>query len=160
MSAQGETYAAFIAAELAREHDRREKIDTRAAAAVGGASGLVTIAVAGLAVVRGKDATIGGGAATFAALTIAAFLISAVLAVLAGLPRRYDAVGATTMSAMLDGHWKDSEVTARNNTAYLHVRAVTSLREINRAKSVLLVASLAAQALAVACLGGVVLAVV
>jgi hypothetical protein len=146
---QGTEYAAFIAAELKHEMDRRDSISTRAGVAVTSSTGLVTVTLAVFAVLKGKDFQVHGGG--FAALLVAlvSLTLSAALAVLAGLNWRYEVLTTDTLMLMLTTHWTDSEVAARNISARSNVRTLTTLRAGTNIKSNLLVAAGAAQVVAI-----------
>ena len=151
MSDQGSVYVDFIAAELRREYERRDKIDTRAAGTVTGAAGLITISLATLAIIEGKDFTVHGIVAVCVVVTLIAFLVSAALAILAAFNWPYYVTTSKTMAGMLSSpHWQDSEVTARNFTSQINSRTLFSLRAGNNRKADLFLAALVCQVVAVA----------
>jgi hypothetical protein len=156
---QGKQYAAFIEAELQGENDRRASVNTRAAAALTGATGLVTLVLAIFAVFVGKDFVLAGSAKRSLALALLALLSAAVFAVLAGIPWTSTATKPETLRSFLrdttvkgDQGWNNSEVTARNFTARCNVHAIESLRPGTNLKFRLLVIAGAFQVLAVLCL--------
>ncbi len=61
-------------------------------------------------------------------IALAALLCTAVLALYAGLAKTFRMANPATMQAMLDVHWTDSEVAARNITAYCNIEALKTLR--------------------------------
>lgn len=149
MSDQGKQYAAFIEAELKAEHDRRASVNTRAAAALTGSAGLVTLVLAVFAVLVGKDFTLSGCAKLWLVVALAALLGGGLFAVLAGLPWRYKATKPATLHYFLGPSWGDSEVTARGRTAYCNAVVIESLRRGNRIKTGLLIAAAVSQAIAI-----------
>jgi hypothetical protein len=150
VTGQGSVYADFIASELNREYARRDRIDARAAAIATGAAGLLTISLAVLAVVKGKDFTVHGAATVSLATTLLAFVASAALATTATINWSYSIAAPRTLQAMLSvAHWSDTEVAARNSTAQLNCRTLTSLRRGNNRKSDLFLAALASHLLAI-----------
>ena len=129
MAGQGTEYATFIHDELSHEYERRDLVNARAATAITSATGLVTITLAVLAVLKGKDFKLTGGALTALFLGLFALLASAVLAVLAGLNWKYRTTSIVTMRRMLSDHWGDTEITARAVTAYCNIETLKSLRQ-------------------------------
>lgn len=133
---QGKQYAAFIEAELAAENDRRASVNTRSAAALTGAAGLVTVVLAVLAVFVGKDFVLPLGHAKdylFKALIV--LLAAAIAAVLAGIPWTSSRPSPESLRSFLNAPptkgeqgWSNSEVTARNFTSQLNVEAIKTLR--------------------------------
>ncbi len=138
MSDQGKEYADFIAAQLKSESDRRDNINTRAAAAVVGVSGVVTVVLAVFAVLIQKDFTLKGCAKDYLEVALFALLTGAMLAVVAGIPMKYRFPSSKFMKKMIDNpHWKDSQVAARNMTAYSNLVAIDSLRPTNSIKTLI-----------------------
>lgn len=149
MSDGGKQYAAFIEAELQAENDRRSSINTRAAGGLTSAAGLVTLVLAVLAVVVGKDFTLSGGARNWLVAALIALLAAALLAVLAGAPWLFRATSPTTLRYFLDNDWGDAEHRARKRTTYCNVMVITAQRRGNRWKSYFLLASSICQGVAV-----------
>ncbi|MFI9503042.1 hypothetical protein [Nocardia sp. NPDC052566] len=128
MSDQGKEYAAFIAAELKVEHERRGTVNSRSAAALTAVTGLVTVIVAVFTLVFGREFTLAGSAKVMLVIALFAMLCTAGLSLFAGLAKTYDTASTDTMRAMVDSHWTDSEVSARNITAYCNIRTLETLR--------------------------------
>lgn len=129
MADQGSEYATFIENELKHEYDRRDAVNSRAAGAITAATGLVTIVLAVLAVLKGKDFTLTGGPLTALAVALIALLVAAVLAILAGINPSHEVTTVDTMRKMLRDHWGDSEVDARNLVAGSNIQTIDSLRK-------------------------------
>jgi hypothetical protein len=149
METQGTEYATFIENELKSEYDRRDSVNSRAATAVTSATGLVTVTLAVVAVLKGKEFTLHGGALIALFVGLFAFLASAVLAVLAGLNWRFDVTSIPTLHGMRSEHWTDTETTARNIVAYCNVETISTLREGTNMKAGFLVAASFAQVVAI-----------
>jgi hypothetical protein len=160
MTDQGRQYAAFIEAELKAEHDRRDSVNSRATSALTGSTGLVTLVLAIFAVFVGKDFTLTGWAKGFLVAALFALLLSACCAVFAGLAWRFEATSPETLQEMLGSHWTDSEVTAREITAYCNVVTLDSLHRGTEIKFNFLIAAGACQIAAVAALAACTLAVI
>jgi hypothetical protein len=156
LSEQGDCYASFVEAELKREFERKDKLDARSSAAVIGSGGLLAVAVAGLAVVKGKDFTLEGVSAILLAVGLLLFLAASLLGSLASLNWKYEVATADTLSAMIESHWVDTEPTAKNSCARLHISTIASLRPINNWRALLLACSVWAQTGAIAALAGTV----
>jgi hypothetical protein len=60
MDEQGSEWVAFIAKELDREYDRRDRLNTRSATAITSATTLVTVALAVVAVLKGQHLVVSG----------------------------------------------------------------------------------------------------
>ena len=149
MAGQGSEYATFIENELKHEYDRRDAVNSRAAGAITAATGLVTIVLAVLAVLKGKDFTLTGGPLTAIAVALFALLAAAVLAILAGINWNYNVTTVDTMRQMLRDHWGDCDIDARNIAAHCNVETISSLRKGTNIKIRYLVAGAGAQVVAV-----------
>jgi len=157
---QGKEYAEFISAELKAENDRRTSVNTRAGATLTGAAGLVTLVLAVFAIFIGKEhPVLTGWAKGFLAAALFALLACAFCAVMAGLPWRFRVTTVATLNRMLEDHWGDHEVDARNATAHLNTLVLKSLRSGTTIKVRFLTAAGISQMLAVAALALCTLAV-
>lgn len=142
MASQGETYAAFIAGELAREHERRTALDTRATSVAASSSGFIAVAGALTVLVTDKDFTFSPAGARGLLLSLVSFLVAASVGMLAHGSRRYEVTKGSTLQAMIGpDHWSDSEVTARNQVAWANLQTTRSLRRGNNRKAGQLVVS-------------------
>jgi hypothetical protein len=149
MTEQGTGWATFIHDQLEREYSRRDALNTRAAAAMTSATGLVTLLLAVVAVLRGKDFTLTGGSLAALYTAILALLGSALLAVLAGVSWHHRVTSIESMRAMLADHWRDDEVDARYIAAHCNLETVASLRTGSSLKAHLLMGAAAMQVLAI-----------
>jgi hypothetical protein len=160
MSEQGREYAAFISAQLAAEDARRTSVNSRAGAALTGASGLVTLVLAVFAVViPNQHIVLSGWAKGLLAAALFALLACAFCAVMAGLPWRFNVTALPTLHRMVEGQWTDNEVDARNVTAHLNTLVLGSLRSGTEIKVRFLMAAGIGQLVAVAALALCTLAV-
>ncbi|MFE3188418.1 hypothetical protein ACFXHA_05375 [Nocardia sp. NPDC059240] len=128
MSSQGADYAAFIAAELKAEQDRRDNANSRAATMLTAATGLVTIVVSVFTVIHGKDFILTASAKAALIVALLALLVTAALSLVASLARTYETASPATLRRMLDAHWTDSEAAARNITASCNIHTLETLR--------------------------------
>ncbi|WP_067846119.1 hypothetical protein [Nocardia lijiangensis] len=149
MAEQGAGWASFIHDQLEREYSRRDTLNTRAASAVTSATGLVTLVLAVVAVLKGKDFTLTGAALVALYVAMLALLGSAVLAVLAGVSWRYRVTSLDSMRAMLTEHWRDAEVDARYVAAYCNLESIASLRAGTSLKAYLLMGAAGMQVLSI-----------
>lgn len=157
---QGKEYSAFVQNELNHEYSRREAVNTRAAAAIVGSTGLVTIVLAVVAVLKGKDFTLTGAPLNSLMASLVAFLVAAVLAVLAGLNWKYEVTKTSSMREMVTDRWTESEVTARNRAAYCNLITIDSLRAGTSIKFRFLIAATIVQIVAIGGLASCVLFVI
>jgi hypothetical protein len=125
---QGTEYAEFIEAQLKAEDDRRTSVNNRAANALTGATGLVTLVLGVFAVFMGKDFALSGSAKLFLAFAVIMLLFAAVCAVVAGYPWKSGVLTPEGMQRMLGPRWKDSEITARSVTAAANLHQLRTLR--------------------------------
>lgn len=156
MNEQGSEWVAFIAGELDREYERRDRLNGRSAAAVTGATALVTVSVAVLVVLKGQHLTVSGVLQIGLLLGALVFLLAAaVLSILAGATRsRFEVAAVSDMDRMLGEElWGTDNIDARNHTAQLNIVAIRSLRKGNAIKYRFLMLSLFIQAIAVFLLG-------
>jgi hypothetical protein len=150
---QGTQYAAFIDTELEREIARRDSAHTRAGAALTGATGLVTLVLALFAVFLGKEALVTGWAKVFIAGAVLALLAAGGCAVAAIRPRAEDVVSTKTLRTLLgEEHWKDTEASARNQTARMVIDRIDEMRSVSTAKGKWLLAAAILQLVAVGAL--------
>jgi hypothetical protein len=149
---QGTQYTAYIAAELEREIARRDSANTRAAAALTGATGLVTLVLALFAVFLGKDVLLTGGAKVFIVVAVLALLMAGGCAVAAIRPRGEDLISTKTLRTLIDDQWMDTEPSARNQTARLVIDTIETLRLGSTSKGKWLLAAAILQLVAVSAL--------
>ena len=153
MCDQGTTYTEFVRAELQAENERRKSVNDRAGSALTSAGGLVTLVLAVFTVLTGTETVVlAGPAKRFLAAALLALLACGFCAVMAGLPWRFDVADAGTLQAMIDAHWGDDEVDARNITADLNTRVMLSLRSGTAIKVRFLMGAAACQLIAIGAL--------
>lgn len=150
---QGKQFASFVEGELQAENERRESVNSRAATALTGATGLITVVLAVFAVLIGKDSyALSGGARWALGLALIALLLAAVCAVIAGIPWKHKLPKPGYLQELLDDHWQVTEVAARNITASCTVEVIAALRAGTNIKFWFLLAAGALQASAAASL--------
>jgi hypothetical protein len=125
---QGSHYAAFIEKELQHEYERRDSVNVRAGALIIGASGTIALTLLVGALLKGKDYIMGGFDAAALTVALAAFILSALIAILASLNWRYKVASIRTLRAMTQEHWLDDDLTALNQCAYINMLTTASLR--------------------------------
>ena len=158
MNDQGSVYSEFIATELARELDRRDKMNSQAMSLATTAGGLLTLSLAAIAFLQGKTYVPTRAAKYLLAIALGLYIMAVILALWASISRRYRAVTAETLTHMLTDHWTDPEVDARNIVGRLNTATVGSLRAGNEVKARLLIAASVAEIAALAVLGAGILA--
>jgi apolipoprotein N-acyltransferase len=122
-------YAAFIEAELKAENDIRTSVNNRAAAALTGATGLMTLALAVFAVLVGTQHAFTGWARVWLVVALACMLGAGGCAVLAGFPWKQELTSTRTLDKMLNDRQNDSEAVARDAVAYCNAVAIQSVRQ-------------------------------
>ena len=147
---QGKQYSAFIEAQLKAENERRDSVNSRAATALTGSAGLVTLVLAVFTVLVGKEFKLSGNAKLFLAVALIALLVAALCAVVAGIPWTSTATKPKTLHWFRTSRWGDTEVTARGMTAYCNAMSVERLRPGTNVKFYFLVAAHVCQAIAIA----------
>ena len=146
---QGSVYSQFITDELGRELDRRDKMNAQAMSLLTSAGGLLTLSVAAIAFLDGKDFTPNGIAETLFAFALVLFLVAGGLALTASISRSYQVATGDAMIKMIIDHWTGTNTTARNVAAGLNIRTIGSLRTGNDSKALLLIWAAVAQVAAV-----------
>lgn len=141
MSDQGAEYASFIRGELDHEYARRDVANARAGAGVTSASGLITLALAVVAVLKGQNVKLQQPAEGLLIAGLLAFLVAGILAVLAGMNWKYKVTSPETLKLMTSDQWADSEVVARHTSAYCNITTISTLRSGNNFKSGFLLSS-------------------
>lgn len=151
---RGSQYAAFVEAELKREIDRRDSINSRAVATLTGATGLATLVLGLFAVVIGKDATINGVAKILMTAAVLALLAASTFALVAARPRKNYVTGIETLEQiLLPKFWGNYEPHARWQTSRLMIDQIKDLRPETLTRGKRLVASAVLQVVAVLFLG-------
>src|SRR6266567_1786266 len=97
---QGTEFASFIQEELNQEYSRRDSVNSRAATSITASSGLVTVTLAVIAILKGKDFTLNGWALRWLIIALALLLMAAILAVLAGMNWKYKVGSTNTLVAL------------------------------------------------------------
>jgi hypothetical protein len=149
---QGETYLAFIDAEMSREWGRRERIDRQAASVVASSGTLLTLSTGLLTFFKGREDA-SKEPVPLLLLGLGLYLLAAAVGIMASSSKRYEVTAPSTMLAMLTEHWTDTETTARNSVGRLMVRSTGTLRIGNNAKSQWLLTAVILEILAVATSG-------
>lgn len=153
-SEQGKQYAAYIEAELKAEYDLRSSINSRAATALTGSTGFVTLVLAVFAVLIGKhDFELTGCAKGYLVAAVMALLAAAICALMAALPGKFQYALTSTLQELLGPRWGDDEIDARGVTAYCNMVVLDSLRVSNDVKVKYLIAAGICQIIAIAMLG-------
>ena len=160
MTAQGQYYADFIAAQLKDEFERRDWLNDAAISLVTRSTGLLTLVIAALAFLVGKTGNVPGLVEVCVVVAVIALLTSACLAVYLTLDYKFLIATTGTMRSMLTSHWNDSESRALHATAHCNLKTIETLRPGTRRKSRILKASGGCQVLAVLALAVCALAVV
>ena len=136
MAEQGSVWLSLIENELKFEHDRRNSINTRAATAVTGTAGFVTVLLAVITALRGKDYTLPLPGIVALSFALLALFSAALYGLVAGASRGYTPISARGMQAMLTPRfWTDcDEVDARAHAARIYIKELKTLREGNDKK--------------------------
>ncbi|WP_329791661.1 hypothetical protein V1227_06975 [Lentzea sp. DG1S-22] len=161
MSDQGKTYQTFIETELKAERERRTAYDARGQALITTSSALVTVLAGLVAIVRtGTAVRIPTSAQIVVTLALVLFVCSAASGIAAGWNRHYAVAKYGSLKGMVEDHWTDDEVDARNNVAYLQALTVNTLRQGNRFKAACVSVGLITQVAALSALGSAVVMII
>jgi hypothetical protein len=145
-SEQGVVYASFIKDQLKAEMDRRASLDDRGAKLQQSASVTVGLFVTALGVLLGKDQRLAGVGLGLFASTVVLLVLSFLGGVVTTRLIKYEVAKPQTLARMLGrDHWKDSEATSRNNTAWLDVLTLQRMRPGNDFKAAALLVGIATQ---------------
>ena len=150
MAEQGSEWAKFIQEEYKREFDRRSSINARATASITGTTGLVTVLLAVIAVLKGKDHLFTGTPALALLGGLFALLTSALFGIIALSSRGYEACSTETLNLWLTKeNWKLNETDARFQVAHYTIRLLKSLIASNDKKRDFLRLAAATQLIAI-----------
>lgn len=147
---QGETYVGYVRHLLEEERRRRDTIDERAASVVTSSSATAVLVSTAVGLAAGFELRVDALTVTAVAVALLAFLVAVLMAVLASRLEPYAVPDTRTLELFLTQRWTDTETTARNNTAWLDLDTVGSLRRGNARKSWALAWALRIQLVAVA----------
>jgi hypothetical protein len=150
---QGSEFAAFIEEELKQEFNRRDLVNARSTTAITASTGMVTVVLAVIAVLKGKDFTLTGWSLRMLFVGLLALLAAAVLGVLAGLSWGYKVLSGKALKEVSGPRWPTPEQTARSMIAQFNVVTITTLRKGNDIKFWLFFACSCCQAAALLALG-------
>lgn len=127
---RGTQYTAFIEAELKRESERRDSVNTRAVSAVTGSTALATLVLAVFAVMIGRDAIVHGPAKVSITVAVIALLLASGCAVQAARTRTAELVSIDNLKVLLtEEHWiKDNEPNARYHSCKYMLEEIKDLR--------------------------------
>lgn len=134
-SSQGAEYAAFIAAQVAHEHDRTKLIDERATKLQQGASVTLGLFVAALSLVQEATLTIPDDALKLFFGAAGALILAFFCGVVATYSRPYAMADVKTLDTMINERWSDSTATSRNIAAHLNIRTLERRRPGNQSKA-------------------------
>ncbi len=145
-------YEKLVGILLAGEEDRRRRVEGRGATILTTSTAMLTL-IFGLTIfVSGKDYTFKNHFAVwFLTLALAAFLVSAVIAIFIQAYRfSYSVLSTATLESLVkDTNWGRTEDDARQMWIESQVETIKTLRRSNKAKSDLAVWSLGFEVLAI-----------
>jgi uncharacterized membrane protein YcjF (UPF0283 family) len=153
-------YAAYIAAQVVAQEERKSSFEQR---------GLAVITTSGVLVslLFGLTAVLTGAAryqlpevsriAILAALVF--FVVAAIGGIVTNLPRSYRGVTAEALKKQIDERWEDSAAVAQREVALTELKVIGRAKEQNSWKGRSLIIAIAAEILAVLCLAVAVSAV-
>lgn len=161
MTDQGSAYTSFIQSELAVEITRRATINDQAGKSITGAGAQFAIVTALVVFLRGSNFHPTGIVATvlFGGALIL-YLGSVAAGLLATGTHKTPVATPKFLTAMLESHWTDDEVTARNVVALAQVKQLAGMREGNNRKTAWLKRSLLVQVLAIFMLAAAVISTI
>ncbi len=133
--AQGETYLAFIAAQVESEQTRKAAHEARGHAVITSSATLLTLVSALTAVVTGTGYKFGPRAVIGVVIALALFMAGGISGLRANRLEKYKVPKTSTLQAMLQEKWAVSETTARNSCGWLLLDTLTSLRLVNEKKA-------------------------
>lgn len=154
-SAAGQVYEKLVGLLLASEEDRRKRVEGRGATILTTSTTMLTIIFGLIVFVSGRDYTFKSQCALwFLTLALAAFVVSAVIAIFIQAFRfQYSVLSTATLESLVkDANWDRTEDDARQMWIESQVETIKTLRRSNKTKSDLAVWSLGLEVLAIALL--------
>ena len=151
-SSGGELYRAYIERELDNESALKASLEARGVAVITSSGTFVTLLFGLVAVVtksEGFQLPHTARVALYAAIPL--FVVSAVAAIATNRPRMYAAVGPDELRAAVKTRWSDTARDASQRIAATDVKVLIAARLANRRKARLLMAAMASQIAALAC---------
>lgn len=144
----------LIVDQLGEERSLKASIEQRAIGVITTSGTLVTLLLAVSALVtRDADFVIPAAAAIAASAAIGSFVITAIVAIFALMPRSYGVVTAEDLRRLVsDDTWESASEYAAQDAARLRVEVTDAARRTNRVKARILGVALACQVIAVLCL--------
>ncbi|MEV6256847.1 hypothetical protein ACIHAX_32340 [Nocardia sp. NPDC051929] len=153
MGENGVEWAKFVQSELDHEYARRNAADARAAATVTGSTGLATVVLAVIVILKGKDYAPSGVAAVALIFALLSLLSAALLGVCAGWSRRIRVTEIEMLRKLSKKkNWERNEEYNRRDIVSWNADTIDSLRSGTCKKYRLLFFSAVAQLCAVVAL--------
>lgn len=154
-SAAGKIYEKLVGTLLVGEEDRRKRVEARGATILTTSTTMLTLIFGLTVVVSGKDYTFRNHCAIwFLTLALAAFVVSAVIAIFIQAYRfQYKIMSVESLESLVDAtNWGRTEDEARQLWIERQVETIKTLRRSNKTQSDLAVWSLGFEVLAIALL--------
>jgi hypothetical protein len=149
-SEQGSVYASFIESQVKAEMERKTNLDERGSRLQQASSLTVGLFVAALGMLLGKDQRMTEPGLGFFVSSVVFLMLAFLSGVVATRLFKYKVATPVTLMAMLgEAHWTDTEITSKNNTAWLNVETLQHLRPGNNVKALALLCGVVAQGIGV-----------
>ena len=146
----GELFAAFLTEQLEQEDRRRTSLETRGVGVITVSGALVTLMFGVSAVVtRSTGFTVPAAVRDRLGWALLAFAVSSVVAIGTSAPLATRIVDASRLGPELRRRWDGTADAARKTIAGTQIEDLAGLQRVNTIKSVLLMAAIVAQVVAV-----------
>lgn len=149
----GDAYGPLITEQLTQERARKGSLEQRSLAVITTSGGLVALvfALPALATKAQPTYVLPPNAGGLIVVALVLFIVAAILALAANLPRGYHEVDETDLAHMVTEEWWDDsdKAGAERQASAARVAIITSAREISDQKAFILSIAVGAEVLAV-----------
>jgi hypothetical protein len=146
-------YAAYVAAQVASQEERKRSFEQRGLAVITTSGVLVSLLFGLTAVLTGTAGYhLPQASRGWILAALACFVAAAIAAIFTNAPLKYSGVTADALKKTIDERWEDSAAEAEREVALTEVTVIRRAKARNRLKGRALVFAIAAEIAAVLCL--------
>jgi hypothetical protein len=150
-------YAGYIAAQVARQEERKHSFEQRGLAVITTSGALVSLLFGLTAVLTGAaDYHLPNASRGWIFAALVCFVAAAISALLTNLPLKYSGVTADALKEAIEKRWEDSRAAAEREVALTELKVLRRAKQRNRLKGLSLVVAIGAEITAVFCLAAAV----
>jgi len=146
-------YASYVAAQVARQEERKGSFEQRGLAVITTSGVLVSLLFGLTAVLTGAaDYHLPDGSRGWILAALVCFVVAAIAGLLTNLPLKYSGVTGDALKDVIEKRWGDSCTAAEREVALTELKVLRQAKKRNWLKGRSLVIAIGAEIIAVLCL--------